>query len=849
MDSRRSFIKKSILLSAALGMPESIKKALAIDPAPGSTYLDAEHVVILMQENRSFDHCYGTLQGVRGFNDPRAISLPDKNLVWLQTNSEGQTYAPFRLDIKDTKSVWMGALPHARGSQVDASNFGKHDKWLDAKKSNNPKYADIPLTLGYYTRKDLPFNYAMADAFTICDQHFCSAMTSTYPNRLFLWSGAIREQQSAAVKAHIRNEDLSFGKSQWKTFPERLEENGISWRVYQNDLSCGGGYKGEERSWLANFGCNQLEFFEAYNVKFSSRFIKNLKKQEELLPTEISALKEKASALSSESPAFKKIQNDLQKKQTVLNNVKKGLLKWSQENYNNLPQKEKNLYENAFTTNIKDTNHNQFTTLNYKDEKREHKITVPQGDILYQFRKDVDEGTLPTVSWLVSPQNFSEHPSAPMYGNWYVSEILDILTKNPEVWKKTIFILTYDENDGFFDHVPPFTAPEPDKPDTGKCSPGIDTGIEFIKREDELKHGVSEKQARQGPVGLGFRVPLIIASPWSRGGQVCSQVFDHTSSLQFLEKFLSKKLGKTIKETNISQWRRTVCGDLTSVFNPYNETSVKLPFLEKNQFIESIHKAQFKEDPSGFKPLSQEEIQQINKDPRSSSLMPHQEKGMKPSCALPYQLYAEGALSADKKQFELILKAKNEVFGAQSAGSPFNVYMPGKYFEPDGSFEVAKNSSYAVSAGDSITDSWPLKQFENASYHTRVYGPNGFYREFIGDARDPLLKINLEYQRENSSVSNLTGNVVLEIESDNKSYDLQIINHGYGGENIEKKVGNRGSGSNKELIVLDLAKSFGWYDFSVKIAGSGEFERRYAGRVETGRKGYSDPVMGQVFIK
>src|SRR5690606_7530740 len=119
----------------------------------------------------------------------------------------------------------------------------------------------------------------------------------------------------------------------------------------------------------------------------------------------------------------------------------------------------------------------------------------------------------------------------------------------------------------------------------------------------------------------------------------------------------------TIKETNISQWRRTVCGDLTSVFNPYNETAVKLPFLEKNQFIESIHKAQFKENPSGFKPLSQEEIQQINKDPRSSSLMPQQEKGMKPSCALPYQLYAEGALSADKKQFELILKAKNEVFG------------------------------------------------------------------------------------------------------------------------------------------------------------------------------------------
>src|SRR5690606_21307971 len=105
-----------------------------------------------------------------------------------------------RLDIKDTKSVWMGALPHARADQVDASNFGKHDAWLDSKKSKNQKYADMPLTLGYYTRKDLPFNYAMADAFTICDQHFSSAMTSTYPNRLFLWSGTIREQQNSVTK-------------------------------------------------------------------------------------------------------------------------------------------------------------------------------------------------------------------------------------------------------------------------------------------------------------------------------------------------------------------------------------------------------------------------------------------------------------------------------------------------------------------------------------------------------------------------------------------------------------------------------------------------------------------------
>src|SRR6195952_3972248 len=118
MDSRREFLKKAALLAGAAGLhnafPASVKKALSINPLPGSTFLDAEHIVILMQENRSFDHCFGTLQGVRGFNDPRALQLPDKKPVWLQTDAVGNTYSPFRLNIKDTKVTWMGSLPHSR---------------------------------------------------------------------------------------------------------------------------------------------------------------------------------------------------------------------------------------------------------------------------------------------------------------------------------------------------------------------------------------------------------------------------------------------------------------------------------------------------------------------------------------------------------------------------------------------------------------------------------------------------------------------------------------------------------------------------------------------------------------
>ena len=152
---------------------------------------------------------------------------------------------------------------------------------------------------------------------------------------------------------------------------------------------------------------------------------------------------------------------------------------------------------------------------------------------------------LPTVSWLVAPENFSDHPGAPWYGAWYISEVLDILTKNPEVWKKTIFILAYDENDGYFDHIPPFTVPNPNKPGTGLLSKGIDATVEFVSLEQDMKKKARES-SRESSIGLGYRVPLVIASPWNRGGVVCSQVFDHTSVLQFLEKFLSHKTGKQI---------------------------------------------------------------------------------------------------------------------------------------------------------------------------------------------------------------------------------------------------------------------------------------------------------------
>lgn len=845
MDTRREFLRKAILLSGTAGIagaiPPSVKRALDIDPEQGSTYLDAEHIVILMQENRSFDHCFGSLWGVRGFNDPRAITLPDKNKVWIQTDKAGDSYTPFRFDIHHSKVTWMGSLPHTRSSQVDAFNRGKYDQWLNAKHSGDKKYADMPLTMGYYTREDLPFNYALADAFTICDQNFCSAMTGTWPNRLFFWSGTIRSEKNGNATAFVRNH-IPYGSAHWKTFPELLEDNHISWKVYQNDLTAGGGLTGDQRAWLTNFTCNPLEYLSQYNVRFFPRYYQSLQKLADSLPAKILELETKLSTMSPGDEGYGKLQREITTKKEVLQGTKEQLIKWNPDNFDKLSSYQKDLYHKAFVSNEGDPDYRDLIMLKYKDNDIERELLIPKGDILYQFRKDVENGLLPAVSWLVPSQNLSDHPSAPWYGAWFTSEILDILTKNPDVWKKTIFILTYDENDGYFDHIPPYVAPDPEDKETGKCSPGVNvTGVEFIRREQEMAEGWSKSEARTGPIGLGFRVPMIIASPWSRGGKVCSQVFDHTSALQFLEGFLSKKFNKHIKEDNISAWRRTICGDLTAVFSKFDKGPVNaVPFIKRNTFVEGIYNARFTPRPADFKKLSPAEITQINEEPLSSSCLPKQEPGLRVACPLPYELYADGKLSNDKKRFVLKMQAGTEVFGKLSAGSPFKVYIPVIYGQGKNA-ERSRSWDYAVTPGDILTDDWPIDSFENNKYHVRAYGPDGFYREFMGNVIDPLIEIRCEYERHRLFKNRLTGNVAIKIINLDTAHacHIEIKDNAYKNNPLFKTIPS----SEKENRVLGLKKSFGWYDFSIRVKGYPHFMKRYAGHVETGQESYSDPVM------
>ncbi len=824
MQNRREFLGFAARLAGAAGTMgglqtaclKSLGRAAAIEPADGSSYLDAEHIVVLMQENRSFDHVFGTLRGVRGFNDPRAITLPDGNPVWVQANAKGQRFVPFRLDIKGTKATWMGSLPHDRADQTDARNHGLYDRWLPAKRSGNREFQDMPLTLGYYTRADVPFYYALADAFTICDQYFCSALSPTTPNRCYLWTGTVRERQNAASPANLRNEDLETHRSgSWPAFPERLEDHGVSWKIYQNEVDIGTGFSEEEDAWLANYGDNPLECFRQYHVQLASNHRAFVERRIQALPALIAKAKAKQQA---------GLQSEMKRLETEREAFRGKSL-------DTLTERERILHERAFCTNTGDPHYRQLADVVYRDGNVERRLRAPKGDLFHQFRADVENGRLPTVSWLVGPEAFSDHPSSAWYGAWYIAEALDILTRNPAVWKKTIFLLTYDENDGYFDHVPPFVAPRPGHAETGRATGGIDTSVEYVELDQDRKR-TRPGNARGGPIGLGYRVPMVIASPWSRGGCVCSQVFDHTSVLQFLEHFLSRKFHRTVAEPNISQWRRAVCGDLTSAFQPAAKTTdATVPFPPRDTFLESIHEAQFKDVPSNFHALQPDEIEAIRHTPSHSPWLPRQEAGTRTSCPLPYELIADGSLNGPRTEFTIRFEARKDRFGTRAAGAPFTVYALG-------SKSPVTVRNYAVEAGETLEDSWALTEFANGRIHLRVYGPNGFFREFTGGADDSHIDFHFDGARGQSE----NGDVVIIATNRDpaRSWTIEIGDLAYGNR-PESRLLKPGQ---TERLTIATHKSSGWYDLGCRVAGtSGSFLKRYAGRVETGKWTTSDPAM------
>lgn len=220
-NNRRAFLQLAGAGAFAAALPESIGRALAM-PANNrtGTIADVEHIVVLMQENRSFDHYFGTLRGVRGYGDPRAVTLPSGDPVWHQPSGASHVL-PFHPTAPGLGLQFLEDLAHDWGSTHKAWNQGNYDQWVPNKGPN---------TMAHLTRSDIPFHYALADAFTVCDGYHASLLGPTDPNRYYMWTGWVGNDGSGGGPV-VDNAEAGYG---WSTYPERVQQAGISWKIYQD---------------------------------------------------------------------------------------------------------------------------------------------------------------------------------------------------------------------------------------------------------------------------------------------------------------------------------------------------------------------------------------------------------------------------------------------------------------------------------------------------------------------------------------------------------------------------------------------------------------------------------------
>ncbi len=475
--SRRTLLKASAALGAAgFGGLSAARRdeqsrlvdaALAASTTVPARMTDIEHVVILMQENRSFDHFFGCYRGVAGFSDPDVLIQPDHDgePIWYQYGwGPGDAAAdpdhyllPFHLDTQNFQgdAVCVDDPTHSWIPQHQSWQSGAMAGFLAAHIASDGT-AVGPHTMGYYTRQDIGFYYDLADAFTLCDHYHHSMLGSTTPNRLYLVSATIDPDGLGGGPVIDNPSDgvplvpsLAGGPSfTWPTMADVLEAAGVSWKAYQPPGS-------QITDALSD---NVLLYFKEFQDPSSPMFVNGV------LPT------------------------------------------------------------------------------------------FP-GD----FTADVAAGTLPAVSWIMSMGGVDEHPPSPVYlGDLAVTQqVLATLLSNPAVWEKTVMFVTYDENGGFFDHVPPPTAgPPAATPPTGPDMAG-----EYLTTAPAIGDWSGPDGIVCGPIGLGFRVPTLVLSPFSVGGYVCRDTFDHTSLLRFIE----TRFGTPVP--NLSAWRRSAVGDLTSAIN------------------------------------------------------------------------------------------------------------------------------------------------------------------------------------------------------------------------------------------------------------------------------------------
>ncbi len=672
-------------------LPRAIAKALAIDPASATgTIRDVAHIVILVQENRSFDQYFGTLRGVRGFGDPRAVRLPSGRSVFEQHAGDA-VVTPFRPALGNLATQFLPDIDHGWSSSHDAWNGGACDRWVSAKGA---------ASMVHYARGDIPFHCALADAFTVCDAYHASVMGPTNPNRYYLMSGSAG--QGGANGGPVI--DNSEGPYSWTTLPEILTRARISWKVYQDagtGLTATGQWGQSEDAFSGNFGDNVLLNFQQYR---------------DARPGEV-------------------------------------------------------LYEGARTG-----------------------TRAAAGEPLFDaLLGDAYNNRLPQVSWIVAPEAFSEHPSwPPAYGAWYICRLLDALTANPDVWRKTVLFLCYDEAGGFFDHVVP-----PYPPVSGAA------GASTVYAEDEIYRSPTSLVAT--PLGLGVRVPMIVVSPWSRGGWVCSEVFDHTSLIRFIQRRHAAEHPELSELVKISAWRRAICGDLTSAFDFANANTHKF------------------ELPRVAAPESRDRHPDaVIVPPAGLAVLVRQEAGLRPARALPYRLQADGQITKDGAVFRLNLS---------------NTGTAGAWFQVRSGKAEGGPWSFTIEAGKSLSWTWDLPAARTGIYDFSVYGANGFFRRFACHAYpSPAALVRVLIRCEPS------GSATIALESHAaQPLTLWIRDHAIGHE-VEQTL----APNERIERMYGLQDQHGWYDIAVGALGEQVPRWHFAGHVEDGGHSFSDPALGGI---
>ncbi|MFI6943225.1 phosphocholine-specific phospholipase C [Streptomyces sp. NPDC050418] len=671
--------------TAAAGslLPPSLTEALAHEPPSGGLKA-VKHVVVLMQENRSFDHYFGTLRGVRGFGDRNAIQLPTGKSVFEQP-APLQTVLPF--PVRDAAAAaqkdlqYIGDLNHDWAGGGKAWNKGWMDNWITAKSA---------ATMAYYTRADIPLHYELADTFTICDAYHSSIHTSTSPNRNHLWSGMTGTEangdRAVGNGAYAEGTHPGYG---WTTYPERLEKAGRSWQTYTE--------------W-ENFTDNQIEFFK---------------------PFKAIARKVLAGTGFTYMEAFYAKVRD-----TADEAERTRLLSALEDGVKTLTDDERSLFERALRR-------------------------VPTGKLAESFAEDVAAGRLPEVSYLVPSALDSEHPgaSSPIHSATLVYKVLDALASHPDVWRHTVVLLTYDENDGFFDHVPP---PVPPAGDTEEHWQGL-------------------------PTGLGIRVPMLVISPWSVGGHVSSEVFDHTSVIRFLERWTG------VREPNIGAWRRRVTGDLTGAFD-----------FRRGRPQPEV------EQPAAIPPFTG----RWRPQPPVHQKMPGQEPGRRPARALPYQPDAYGSVRGG------VFRLKAENRGRSSV--PLALYPYAGEFAVPQHLDVEDRTLWEVPlAGD--------------AYDFTVTGPNGFRREFAGTAAGAA--------GATTEISARGRTVRITLRNDGDASLLFRVRPLAYSDAAEQEIRVRPGGS--RTLVHRTSHAHGWYDLEITAPAEAGFRRRLMGHIENGRASVS----------